>query len=133
MSVANTKDQGNKGNNMPYQLKNLLILGRIAASIAPPGGIATETTLAAILAAMGGAPGQRTPTIDIVVGAGLVTIPAGTKSVTIFNSGANDAQVQGKTIKKGLIITFDLTASPDTLGPITYDALTSELTVTIIP
>jgi hypothetical protein len=30
MSVGNLKDQGNKGNNFPYQLKNLQLLGQIA-------------------------------------------------------------------------------------------------------
>ena len=30
MSVGNLKDQGNKGNNFPYQLKNLQLLSQIA-------------------------------------------------------------------------------------------------------
>lgn len=30
MSIGNLKDQGNKGNNFPYQLKNLQLLGKIA-------------------------------------------------------------------------------------------------------
>ena len=30
MSVGNLKDQGNKGNNFPYQIKNLQLLGQIA-------------------------------------------------------------------------------------------------------
>lgn len=29
MSIGNLKDQGNKGNNFPYQLKNLQLLGQI--------------------------------------------------------------------------------------------------------
>ena len=30
MSIGNLKDQGNKGNNFPYQLKNLQLLSQIA-------------------------------------------------------------------------------------------------------
>jgi hypothetical protein len=32
MSIGNLKDQGNKGNNFPYQLKNLQLLAQIANS-----------------------------------------------------------------------------------------------------
>ena len=35
MSVGNTKTQGNKGNNFPYQLRELQILGEISTSVAP--------------------------------------------------------------------------------------------------
>jgi hypothetical protein len=48
MSIGNLKDTGNKGNNFPYQLKTLQGLQQIADGIsgfAPPGGVATETTL----------------------------------------------------------------------------------------
>lgn len=54
MSVGNLKDEGNKGNNFPYQLRNLQLLAAIAGNtsgFAPPaGGFATEVTSAAILA-----------------------------------------------------------------------------------
>lgn len=33
MSIGNLKDQGNKGNNFPYQLKNLQLLGAINEGI----------------------------------------------------------------------------------------------------
>jgi len=52
MSIGNLKTEGNKGNNFPYQLSNLQLLGAIAASVAPPGGLATEATLAQVLAAI---------------------------------------------------------------------------------
>jgi hypothetical protein len=35
MSIGNTKTQGNKGNNFPYQLRELQILGEISTSVAP--------------------------------------------------------------------------------------------------
>ncbi len=49
MSVGNLKDQGNKGNNFPWQLNVLKTLGLIAGSTA---GGATEATALAILAAI---------------------------------------------------------------------------------
>jgi hypothetical protein len=51
MSIGNTKDNGNKGNNFPYQLKNLQLLGQIAASTAVPccPTAATEATLLQVL------------------------------------------------------------------------------------
>ena len=53
MSIGNLKDQGNKGNNFPYQLRNLQLLGDIAASVAPgSGGLATEATLLQVLTAL---------------------------------------------------------------------------------
>jgi len=43
MSIGNLKDQGNKGNNFPYQLKTLQLLGAINASIAALPGVDYET------------------------------------------------------------------------------------------
>ena len=33
MSIGNTRDQGNKGSNFPYQLANLKLLGSISEGI----------------------------------------------------------------------------------------------------
>jgi len=52
MSIGNLKDQGNKGNNFPYQLRNLQLLGDIAASVVPISGLATEATLLQVLTAL---------------------------------------------------------------------------------
>lgn len=49
MSVGNLKDQGNKGNNFPWQLNTLKTLGLIAGSTAAG---ATEATLLQVLAAI---------------------------------------------------------------------------------
>jgi len=49
MSVGNLKDQGNKGNNFPYQLNTLKTLGLIARSTAAG---ATEATLLQVLASI---------------------------------------------------------------------------------
>jgi hypothetical protein len=46
MSIGNLKDQGNKGNNFPYQLRNLQLLGSIDQGITNlvSGGINLENT-----------------------------------------------------------------------------------------
>jgi len=43
MSVGNTKDQGNKGNNFPYQLRTLQLLSSINDGIAALPGVDYET------------------------------------------------------------------------------------------
>jgi len=55
MSAGNTKTQGNKGNNFPFQFRNLQLLNQIemaVASLVPPGGLATEATLQSVLVAL---------------------------------------------------------------------------------
>ena len=52
MSIGNTKDQGNKGNNFPYQLSNLQLLADILKGVTPLGGLATESTALNILSAL---------------------------------------------------------------------------------
>lgn len=49
MSKGNTKTEGNKGNNFPWQWSMLQTLGNISDSVAPPSGLATEATAIAIL------------------------------------------------------------------------------------
>jgi len=36
MSIGNLKDYGNKGNNLPYQLRNLQLLGDILTALGTP-------------------------------------------------------------------------------------------------
>jgi hypothetical protein len=43
MSIGNLKDQGNKGNNLPYQLKTLQLLGAINDSISALPGVDHES------------------------------------------------------------------------------------------
>ena len=49
MSLGNTKSQGNKGGNMPWQFRMLKVLSSISVS---SGGGATEATLQSVLAAL---------------------------------------------------------------------------------
>ena len=55
MSIGNLKDQGNRGNNVPYQLSVLQLLDQIAAGTGSGGccpTAATEATLQQVLAAL---------------------------------------------------------------------------------
>lgn len=55
MSKGNLLTDGQKGKNFPYQFNHLLALGDIITAIigiTPPGGLATETTLQSVLAAI---------------------------------------------------------------------------------
>lgn len=45
MSIGNLRDQGNKGNNFPYQLRNLQLLGDILVSLSTGGSGALTTIL----------------------------------------------------------------------------------------
>jgi hypothetical protein len=45
MSIGNLKDQGNKGNNFPYQLRNLQLLGDILISLSTGGSGALTAIL----------------------------------------------------------------------------------------
>jgi hypothetical protein len=68
MSIGNLKDQGNKGNNMPYQLSSLRLLDSIlqAVSVSP---LPPSTT--------------RTPSLVRVTTPG--TVATGAFSVSVYN------------------------------------------------
>ena len=69
MSIGNLKDQGNKGNNFPYQLKTLQLLGAINSSISALPGVDYETrttTYQAISFGTGYSPGNIIVRYDII-------------------------------------------------------------------
>jgi hypothetical protein len=74
----------------------------------------------------------RTPTFSRVTGAGIVTIAAGARSVSILNSGNSDALVNGTVIKRGEELCLDAGAQSDTLAAITYDPQLSDLVIAIL-
>ena len=65
MSIGNLKDQGNKGNNYPYQLANLKLLGSISDSSTTANG-----TLLNILAAIQGGQNFATALVEDQGGVG---------------------------------------------------------------
>ena len=100
MSIGNTKDQGNKGNNFPFQLRMLQLLAAIAGNTVPTP------------------PVQRTPSFTRTKLAG--TVAAGSRSVSFFNSGTDDVLVDGNLLYQGEVVSFEA-GSNDTLTAITYD------------
>lgn len=96
---------------------------------------ATETTLNSVLT---DTTTIVTPQINLTPGylvvdtSGPGSITAGKRRATVLNSGTTDAQLLGETLKPGVSVTFSAEGFRDTLGTITYDALTSELTIATI-
>ena len=82
MSIGNLKDQGNKGNNFPYQLRTLQLLGEINNGInALPGAdYETRTTTYEAIATVGG---QYTIG-DIIVRYDVIDVPSGTVATTVW-------------------------------------------------
>lgn len=68
MSIGNLKDQGNKGNNFPYQLRNLQLLGNLNDCCTSSG-----TTLLQILAAIQGGQNFSTALVEDQGGTGCPT------------------------------------------------------------
>lgn len=71
-------------------------------------------------------PVVETPTRSIPVSAG--SVAAGVKSVTVFNTGANDALLLGVVLGAGRDRTLSATPG-STLGAISYDPQTSTLEI----
>ena len=111
MSVGNLKDQGNQGKNTPFQLRSLQLLG-------------------AILVAVGGSP------IPIVITPTLLrdtkpgTIPAGKKSVSVYNAGIANGVWLGEIIKPGEQFTYSVNAPTEGLAEFPYDGSGTELVIT---
>jgi hypothetical protein len=81
MSVGNLKDQGNKGNNFPYQLKTLQLLGAINDSIAALPGVDYETRTTTYQAT---ASGTGYSSGDIIVRYDIIDVATSTLSATVW-------------------------------------------------
>jgi hypothetical protein len=103
MSIGNLKTEGNKGNNFPYQLKNLQVLGSINNNISPI---------------------QRTPTFLRPTGSN-GTVAVGTYSMSFASVGTGNAIVGGIILKPGETLNFDAGAINNTLGAVAYDTTTN--------
>ena len=82
MSVGNLKDQGNKGNNFPYQLKTLQLLDAINQSISALPGVDYETRTSTYEATVT-VPTQYNQG-DIIVRYDIIDVAAGTLLTTIW-------------------------------------------------
>jgi hypothetical protein len=130
MSIGNTKEYGNKGNNFPYQLKSLQGLQCACDQLTD-----VVTNLTTIINQLGGQPAaQRTPVILRVTGT--VGIISGDvySNISFTNVGTGDAFINGVTLKTGETINFDAGGISNyfPIGVFTYDTTTSgaELLIT---
>ena len=114
MSIGNTKEYGNKGNNFPFQLKVLQGLTNVITAIS---GVTINID-----------PETKVTNITRPVTSG--TVPLGANNVSIANVGTTNATVKGVVLKPGEIITFNAGALNNTLDAIAYTAsATAELLI----
>ena len=81
MSIGNTKDQGNKGNNFPYQLRTLQLLSSINDGIAALPGVDYETRTTTYQAIANG-PGYSTG--DIIVRYDIIDVATSTLAAEMW-------------------------------------------------
>jgi hypothetical protein len=130
MSIGNTKEYGNKGNNFPYQLKSLQGLQCACDQLTD-----VVTNLTTIINQLSGAPAaQRIPNILRVTNT-VGTISSDVYSnISFTNVGSGNATVNGVILKAGETINFDAGGISNyfPLGAFTYDTTTSgaELLIT---
>lgn len=117
MSIGNTKDYGNKGNNFPWQYKMLVGLDAILSALSGGGSyLAPQIRITNLLRSS--APG---------------TITAGKYSASFANMSTTvNATVKGVTIKPGEVVNFDAGTLNNTLDAIDYDGTGSDLLIIYI-
>ncbi len=125
MSIGNLKDEGNKGNNFPFQLKVLQGLQAVVDGNCCQDIVALLQDIEAYLR-----PGSRRVNVASSTGAG--STPAGAFSASIANVGTAAGTVNGISIPAGTTLNFDAGVLNSTLGSITYDATGTTFIVTYI-
>ena len=116
MSVGNTKDYGNKGNNFPWQYKMLLGLDKILAAISGSGSYL--------------APQTRVPHYELSTSTGATL--AGVYSFSIANVGSANGTIAGSVILPGVTVNFDAGALNNTLNSVNYNATGTTFVITYI-
>jgi hypothetical protein len=148
MSIGNTKSDGNKGNNFPFQIKVLqglqctcdelkaiganttaieAILTSIAADIT---NLATEATLQAVETNTTGV--ARTPNLLRVNDPNDLAVFAPFYSVSVANVGSADGTVLGGILKPGEIVNFSADALNNFFSSFAVDATGTEFIITYI-
>jgi hypothetical protein len=148
MSIGNTKSDGNKGNNFPFQLKVLqglqctcdqlkainvdttaieAILTSIAADIT---NLATEATLQVVETNTTGV--ARVPNLLRVTGPTDLSGFAPLYSVSVANVGSADGTVLGGILKPGEIVNFSADALNNFFSSFVVDATGTEFIITFI-
>lgn len=121
MSIGNLKDEGNKGNNFPFQLKVLQGL----QAVVDGNCCDILSSIDAKLRAQ-----DRRPGVIAAVGAGATV--DGWYSFSIANVGSADGVVGGVSIPAGTTLNFDAGVLNNTLASITYDATGTKFIISYI-
>lgn len=98
MSVGNTKDTGNQGNNFPWQFKMLLGLDKLLSAFVSGGGGPDPVPYLS--------PKERTSEITRATNSTGI-IPGNIYSFSFANVGTSDVTLDGVLIKPGESVTFD--------------------------
>ena len=117
MSIGNTKEYGNKGNNFPWQYKMLVGLDKIFSALSGGGSyLAPQTRVSNLLRSSAAG-----------------TITAGKYSVSFANmSTTTNATVKGAILKPGEVVNFDAGTLNNKLDTIDYDGTGSDLLIIFI-
>lgn len=135
MSIGNTKTNGNKGNNFPYQhnvLKGLQsVLQELQNLLVNTTGQATEATLQAVEANTTGL--TRTPGIIRPTAVGNInSLVSVFYSVSVANVGLTDGTILGTVFRPGEVVNFSADALNNFFTSFDYDATGTEFIVTFI-
>lgn len=125
MSIGNLKDEGNKGNNFPFQLKVLQGLQSIVDGNCCEEILVQVSDINSKLKSS-----QRRPGIISTSTSGTTT--AGWYSFSIANVGAAAGTVGGESIPAGTTLNFDAGVLNHTLASIAYDATGTTFIITFI-
>ena len=105
-------------------------INNISGTISLPTGAATEATLSALNTQFTAV--TRTPSLIRATGAG--SIPAGARSISVYNAGSAAGSILGVAgnILAGEILSFDAGGENDTLSAFAYDGTGTTLVITTI-
>lgn len=132
MSIGNTKTDGNKGNNFPYQhnvLKGLqAVLQDLQNLLVNTTGLATESTLQNVETSTTGVP--RNPGIIRPTAVGNInSLVSVFYSVSVANVGLTDGTILGTVIRPGEVVNFSADALNNFFTSFDYNATGTEFII----
>ena len=125
MSIGNLKDEGNKGNNFPFQLKVLQGLQTIVDANCCREIVDLLTLIEGDLRSV-----ERRPGVISTSTTGSTT--QGWYSFSIANVGSAAGIVGGQSIPAGTTLNFDAGVLNNTLASLAYDATGTTFIITYI-
>jgi hypothetical protein len=125
MSIGNLKDEGNKGNNFPFQLKVLQGLQAVIDNNCCEPILSLLTDIDGKLRSQ-----QRTPGVISTATSGTTVV--GWYSFSIANVGTSAGTVDGQSIPAGTTLNFDGGVLNNTLAQLAYDATGTTFIITYI-